>query len=142
MNVPETTGNTMFLRLLSLGVALLLWLFVTYGRDGTLVLQIAPELRQLPPGLAVIGEPPSPVALTVTGPRFQLRHLATAKLRIPLDLSGAREGRVAFPDLERLVRLPAGVRITRITPAALELRLEKTPVGWRRPGWLAPPGSP
>ena len=141
MNVSETTSKTMFLRFLSLGVALLLWLFVTYGRDATLVLQVPPEIRALPPGLGVVGELPPPVAVTVCGPRFQIRRLAAAQIKLPLDLSGAREGRVAFPDLERLVCLPAGVRITRITPAALELRLEKTPVGWRRPGWLAPPGS-
>ena len=139
MNVSETTSNTMFLRLLSFGVALLLWLFVTYGRDATLVLQVPPEIRQLPPGLEVVGELPPPVALTVCGPRFQIRRLANQKLHLPLDLAGAREGKVAFPDLKRLVHLPAGVRVTRISPAAMELRLEKVPARWRRPDWITPP---
>jgi hypothetical protein len=128
MNVPETISNNLLLKLLSLSVALLLWLFVTYGRDTTLVLQVTPEIRQLRPGLAVAGELPPPVVLTVCGPKFQLHRLASLRLRLPLDLADAREGKVAFPDMERLVHLPAGVRITRISPATLELRLEKAPV--------------
>ncbi len=126
MNVQEISSNTLALKLLSLAAAVLLWLFVTYGLEATLVVQIPLEIRHLAPDLVVAGEVPSSVALTVSGPKIQVQRLAGQNLRLPLDLEGVGAGSVAFPDMQRLVPLPAGVRVTRVYPAALELRLEKS----------------
>jgi hypothetical protein len=125
MNVPET-GSNLTLKLLSLAVALLLWLFVSYGRETTLSLQVPVQMGQLSSGLVLAGGLPASVAVTVSGPKILVRRLADQSPRLALDLEGVHEGKVVFPDLAKLLHLPAGVHVIRIYPAALELHLEKS----------------
>lgn len=125
---PDTRNSTSFLKLLSLVTALLLWLFVSFGQESTLAVQVPVEVRRIPSGLAIVSGVPTSIAVTFSGPRFQVQRLARQPALLPLDLAGVREGTVVFPSLGKLLSVPAGVQVTRIYPAALELRLEKVAV--------------
>jgi len=125
MNSPAWLHDNLGLKALSLLLALLLWLFVTGGGEGEKRVSVRLELKNLAPGLAVASKPVEQVDLRLAGPRIDLAKIAAEGMAIPLDLQGAGEGAVVFPSPEKVLRLPAGVRVTRVSPATIELRLVK-----------------
>ena len=113
------------LKLLSLSFAVILWFFVM-GEQRHEVSHVVPvEYRNLPKGLVIANEVPTAVAVTLSGPRAQLAHLGPEELMLPLDLSGLKPGEVSFKSLAENLRAPTGLVVTRISPATIDLRLER-----------------
>lgn len=114
------------LKLLSLVLAVIVWCGVTGGRTAEVQLTASVEIAPLPPGLSVAGPVPSRVAITVSGPKILLLKLRSERIIIPLDARGAGEGTTLFTGLDQRLKLPRGVTVTRIYPAAIEVRLAPT----------------
>jgi YbbR domain-containing protein len=83
------------------------------------------EYRNLPKGLIIANEVPDAVAVTLSGPRALLVHLSPADLSLPLDLSGLKPGLTSFKRLEENLKAPGGLVVTRISPASIDIRLER-----------------
>lgn len=113
------------LKLMSLGFALVLWFFVMGERRVEVGYQIPLELLNVPEGMVVTSETPNVVEVRLSGPRALLSSLDDKNVRISLDLSGLKSGGSTVRRLEDHLRLPFGVRVTRIAPATLEVRLER-----------------
>jgi hypothetical protein len=111
------------LRLLSLVLAVIVWVGVSGGRTAEVKLTVPLELRNLPQGLSVAGAIPTEVAVTVVGPKILLLKLRSEKIIIPLDARGVGEGTVLFTGLEHRLRLPREATVTRLFPATVEVRL-------------------
>ena len=113
------------LKLLSLAFALILWFFVM-GEQRHEVSHVVPvDYRNLPKGLVIANEIPDAVAVTLSGPRALLSHLGPEELALPLDLSGLKPGVTSFKRLEENLKAPGGVVVTRISPASIDIRLER-----------------
>jgi hypothetical protein len=120
-------NTTAGLRALSLLVALLLWLVVYL--DGTSERELSVPVRpaNLPTGLMLTALPLAPLDVSLTGPRAQLLFLSGDRIPLQLDLRGAGEGMVTFTNLGEQLHLPEQVRITRIFPTTLTLKLSRQP---------------
>ncbi len=125
MNWQEAITNNLELKLLSLFLAIVLWLFVIAGRDAQTGLSLPVSFANLPPGLAVSGTPPPRLDVLVSGPRILLLRLEASPSPVILDLKDAGEGTIVFPAMATRVRVPDGVRVTRAAPAEIEVRLVK-----------------
>jgi len=125
MSWREACTHNLGLKVLSLFLAALLWLFVTAGQEAELDLQVPVLFENLPVGLTIGNQPPSLLDLRLAGPKIQLMRLQRERLAVALDLKNAGEGSIGFPNPEKSIRLPDGVRVTRVTPAAIEARLVK-----------------
>ena len=113
------------LKLLSLAFALILWFFVM-GEQRHEVAHVVPvDYRNLPKGLVIANEVPDAVAVTLSGPRALLVHLGPDDLSLPLDLSGLKPGLTSFKRLEENLKAPGGLVVTRISPASIDVRLER-----------------
>lgn len=121
----KVTAN-MRLKLLSAALAVFVWLFATGAREGEREFLLPIEFVNLPQGLKVAKPPLERVDVRVSGQRLLLLRLAPSRLAVRLDMAHLREGTVRFSGLERCVSVPNGVRIARINPSSLELRLVKT----------------
>lgn len=115
--------NNWDLKLLSLVLAVFVWYGVTGGRTAEVQLTAPVELVAIPPGLSVAGPVPSKVAITVSGPHILLLKLRSERIIISLDARGAGEGTILFTGLDQRLKLPPGVTVTRIYPAAIEVSL-------------------
>ncbi len=133
MKTPAWLQENIGLRIMALVLALLLWAYVTGGGETERVLTARVETMNLPAGLVVAGNPVERVELRLAGPRMLLAKIAADRLTIPLDLGGVREGSVTFAALETRLPMPAGVRITRIYPSTVELRLVRGDGGTATP---------
>ncbi|HEY6839044.1 MAG TPA: CdaR family protein [Geobacteraceae bacterium] len=123
MNRPDWLVKNLHLKLLSLAAAAVLWLTVTYGKETTAVFRVPIEPSRLSPGLAVAGQLPSSAEVTVVGPKYRLLMLDRGLPAVRLDLAGVGTGLTAFPDLAGVVKVPPGVRIERIYPAAVTVQI-------------------
>jgi hypothetical protein len=114
------------LKLLSVAVAVLLWMVVAGEETVERGLRIPLELQQFPPGLELDGEPPSLVDARVRGASGTLGRLSVGDVVAVIDLRGAHVGRRLFPLTPDQVRVPFGVEIVQMTPPTVALVFEKS----------------
>lgn len=126
MSIQERWRDNLKLKALALILALLLWLLATTGAEGDLEIMVPVRLRNLSPRFLVGNKAPSVVNFRITGPKMLLWRLNRESRAIVLDLQGVGEGSVAYANLENYVHLQRGLRITRVYPATIELKIMKT----------------
>jgi len=114
------------LKLFSLLLGITLWYAVAREQGAEFVYSIPLELRDVPDGLEVIEESAQQVDVRLRGPAEILRRLTPQDLGVAVDLSDAATGeRVVYltPDD---VAVPFGARVMRVTPASLQIVLDRT----------------
>ena len=113
------------LKLFSLLFAVGLWLFVNAGQKPTeKSLTVPVEVRNLPSDLIAVNAGPGQVEVRVAGPPALLSTLDPDYLKVVLDLDGAHAGTSTFRLSAAFFNPPRGVRIARISPAVINLKLE------------------
>ncbi len=114
------------LKFLSVIVALGLWFTLAGEQTVERSLRVPLELRNRPPQLELVEDPPSTVEVRVVGPSGLLGQLSASDVVAEADLSGARPGRRFFHMTPAQVRAPFGVDVVDVTPAIISLRFEPT----------------
>jgi len=114
------------LKLLSVGLAVLLWMAVSGEQTVERGLRVSLELQQFPPGLEIQGEPLSTVDVRVRGASGTLGRLSPGDIVAVLDLRAARVGRRLFHLTPEQVRSPFGVEVVQVTPPTVALLFEKS----------------
>ena len=113
------------LKLISLACSLLLWFFIMGERRLEVGYRVPLELQNMPSGLVVANEIPSMVDVRVSGPRTLLMKVSPNDISVTVDLTGLRPGLTSFRSLEERLNLPSGLRVTRLSPSFIDLRLER-----------------
>ena len=129
------------LKVLSLGIAVVLWLVVAGEEPVERGLRIPLELQQFPPGLELQTEAPSLVDVRVRGASGTLSRVGAGDVIAVLDLHAARKGRRLFQLSPEQVRTPFGVQVVQVNPATLALVFENS-VTRQVPVVAAVEGSP
>ncbi len=115
------TGLKIFSVLFAVG----LWLFVNAGQKPTeRSLTVPVEVRNMPADLMLGSPGPGQVEIRVAGPPALLSTLDPDYLKVVLDLDGAHAGTSTFRLSPGFFNPPRGVRIARISPAVINLKLE------------------
>jgi YbbR domain-containing protein len=114
------------LMLLSLALAVLLWMVVAGEEIVERGLRVPLELQQLPAGLELAGDVPSTVDVRVRGGSGTLSRVGPGDVVAVLDLRSARAGHRLFPLTPVQVRVPFGVDVVQITPSAVAMVLESS----------------
>jgi YbbR domain-containing protein len=116
-------GN-LWLKLLSLGLALLLWMVVSGEETVERGLRVPLELTQVPAGLELLGDVPATVDVRVRGSSGTLSRIGAGDVVAVLDLHTAQAGRRLFPLTPEQVRAPFGVEIVQLLPSAVTMAFE------------------
>jgi YbbR domain-containing protein len=113
------------LKLLSLAIALVLWLVVT-GQNQPVTAHVNVQLNFIrPPALEISNDPPRTVDVMLTGSRNKLDDLTTLDLVATVDISDQRAGeRVLRLQDKAVIPLPQGVKVDGYQPSAVPVRLE------------------
>src|SRR6476646_1403278 len=112
------------LKVLSVVLALLLWMIVSGEEMVERGLRVPLELQQVPAGLELTGEVPATVDVRVRGASGTLSRVSTGDVVAVLDLRSARSGRRLFPLTPDQVRVPFGVEVVQLLPASVALAFE------------------
>jgi YbbR domain-containing protein len=121
----EKLFENWLLKIVSLAFAVVLWFFVM-GESRMEVNHIIPlEYENLPAGLMIANEIPTSVALRISGPRALQVNLSPGDIRLSVDLKGLSAGVTSFRRLEESLNIPSGLKITRISPSYVDVKLER-----------------
>src|SRR5688572_25947985 len=113
------------LKLLSLAIAIVLWLLVT-GQNEPVTAHVNVQLNFIrPQSLEISNDPPRTVDVMLTGSRNKLDDLTALDLVATVDLSEQRAGeRVLRLADKAQISLPQGVKVDGFQPSAIPIRLE------------------
>src|ERR1044072_7295759 len=107
------------LKLLSLGITLVLWLFVT-SQNEPVTTHVNVQLNFVrPQSLEISNDPPKSVDVTLTGSRSKLDNLSALDLVATIDMTDQRSGDhlIRFAD-KALMSLPHGVKVDGFLPSS------------------------
>jgi YbbR domain-containing protein len=113
------------LKLISLTFALILWFFVMGERRLEIGYAVPLETENIPAGLMIANELPTTIDVRISGPRTLLMNLQPQDIRIAVDLGDVQPGVTSFKRLEERINLPWALRVTRMSPAFVDVRLER-----------------
>ncbi|PLX99767.1 MAG: YbbR domain pair protein [Desulfuromonas sp.] len=113
------------LKLISVILALLLWMFIMGERRLEVGYLVPLELQNIPESLMIANEVPSLVDVRVSGPRTLLMKVSPNDISIAVDLADLKPGLTTFKRLEERLNLPSGLRVTRLSPSFIDLKLER-----------------
>jgi YbbR domain-containing protein len=123
MMLWQVLGNNLSLKLLSLLLAVALWVLATGAKDSEQDISIPLVIRNLPAGFSVASPLPGTVNVTVSGPKIRLLGLRSEEMSLSLDLSNLHEGTVTFSGMEKRLRIPPGIIVMRLYPSVIDVKL-------------------
>lgn len=114
------------LRVLSVLIAIGLWIFVNAGQhEAQSNLLVPVEYHGLPSGLMIVNRRPDFVNVSISGPRTLLSLLDPSRLAVPIDLRGITPGQNEFKITPDLFRIPRQTTIDRILPSQITLDVDQ-----------------
>ena len=114
------------LRLLSLGIAIGLWVFVNTGQRSSFdELNVPVNYRRLPAGLVIVNHPADFVKIQVSGPRTLLSLLDPERLTVRLDLSGIGPGQASYKINSSMFNIPRQTSVTSVSPPEVLLDIDR-----------------
>jgi hypothetical protein len=116
-------GHNLGLKLLSLGLALLLWV-VVLGEQKIEVTVSVPLPLDVPRGLVLVNDPPDNVEVHLRGPKTMVTSLTPREVSLPVLPGPFEEGENLIAFRLELVRVPRGIQVMGITPQRLRVVLE------------------
>ncbi len=113
------------LKLLSLAIAIVLWLLVT-GQNEPVTAHLNVQLNFIrPQSLEISNDPPRTVDVMLTGSRNKLDDLTSLDLVATIDISDQRAGERVLRLADRAqIALPQGIKVDGFQPSAIPIRLE------------------
>ncbi len=114
------------LKLLSLAIAVVLWLLVT-GQNEPVTAHVNVQLNFIrPQSLEISNDPPRTVDVMLTGSRNKLDDLTSLDLVATVDISDQRAGeRILRLADKAVISLPQGIKVDGYQPSAIPIRLEE-----------------
>jgi YbbR domain-containing protein len=112
------------LKVVSIGLAALLWVIVSGEQIVERSLRIPLEFTNLPARLEVVGDTPDVVEVRVRGSSGSLSRIATGEVVAVMDLRSARPGQRLFHLAPRDVRVPFGIDVVQVAPSSVSIRFE------------------
>jgi YbbR domain-containing protein len=125
MNLRKLLFDNWGIKLLSLGLSLSLWFYVTSKGKTEITLTVPLELRNIPQNMAVVGDVAGSLEVRVQGQERALRDVSSGKKVVGvLDLSLAKVGENTVRLSPDDIRRPSGVAVAYLAPSEVKVRLE------------------
>ena len=114
------------LKLLSLVLAIVVWFAIAGETASEMGLRVPLELQNVPRDLELMGDAVDVVEVRVRATAGIIHALNPGDVAAQIDLAGSVEGERIVHLTTDSIRVPFGVKIVKIAPAMLTLRLERT----------------
>lgn len=128
MRMISLITHNWHIKLLSLALASILWVYVNSLQEKERFTPLNLEVRNLPPGYVVANDLPEMVKVVLRGREEKLSLINTQRLAAYVDLRGSTRNSVNKVVRVSQQQMPGGVSIKEITPRLVEVKLEKASV--------------
>jgi YbbR domain-containing protein len=122
--IRDFFATNIWLKLISLSLAIALWLFVILSGITEIIISVPITYINIPSNLKVIDSPES-VSLGIEGREKIIENLKHNEINAVIDLSGAEAGRTSFPVSKENINLPGALLVTSIAPEAINLIIKE-----------------
>jgi len=116
--------TNIWLKLLSLLMAIALWFFVILSGRTEVTLDVPVKFINTPDKYEIVDYPKS-ISLTIEGQEQLLKYLKPNDISIVLDISGARSGRSFYTISKENIKLSNSFLVTGIDPETVSLTIER-----------------
>jgi len=124
--IAQGLERDMALRLISLALAIGLWIFVNAGQHGAVQsFQVPVSYRDLPLGFVLTNPHPDVVKIQVSGPRTLLSIIDPIHLTLRLDLTGVGIGQASFKIGPDSFPVPRHTEVTSVLPSQIVLEIDR-----------------
>ena len=113
------------LKVISLILAIILWVFVQSKSGGEVGLVVPLEFYRVPTNLIVTHVTDEAINVRINGSVMQLQRLPTREIRARIDLSRARPGTNSFDILPDNFNIPKVLEVTQISPSSVKVELDR-----------------
>jgi YbbR domain-containing protein len=114
------------LRVLSVLLAIALWVFVNAGEHTEeRQLEVPVRYNSLPPGLVIVNNHPQSIEITVAGTPAMLTLLDENRLALKLNLTGVGPGQASFRLTPEMFNEYRRTNVTRIMPSQIVLDIDR-----------------
>ncbi|MEW6053600.1 MAG: CdaR family protein [Nitrospirota bacterium] len=118
----ENTG----LKIASVLLAIVLWLFVTSRGQSEMSIDVPLEFKNIPAGLEIANNNIKTVSLNIKGQERLIRNVKSSDIRVYVDLSKAKRGEGIYYISREDTRVPRSVTVTSISPLSVKVVTEET----------------
>ncbi len=125
MKWRKVVNSDWFLKLISLGFAILLWFLVGGEEMVQVTISVPLEITNVPPDLVIANDLPPALSVKLYGPRSIINTTTKQRISKVIDLKGAHAGLVTIDIPPSRISLPAGVTAMKIDPATVTIKLER-----------------
>jgi YbbR domain-containing protein len=112
------------LKILSIGLAALLWMLVSGEQLAERQLRVPIEFTNVPKNIELVGEPPA-ADVRVKGSSGALGRIAPGGLAVVIDLSQARAPQRTYHLSPANLRTPFDIEVMHVTPSSVTLQFEE-----------------
>src|SRR5271165_3951445 len=112
------------LKLVSLGLAVGLWLAVSRNPPAEVAVEVPIELRNVPENMEISSPQIPPAQIRLRGPEVLVNRLQRSDVRAEIDLSGAKPGERTFDLTAHQIRKPYGMEVVQIVPSQFQLAFD------------------
>jgi YbbR domain-containing protein len=124
--IRERLYQNLGLRIISLLLAIGLWIFVNAGQHSSVqAFNIPVNYRGLPPGFVITNDHPDFIRIQISGPQTLLSLVDPGRLGLKLDLGAVGVGQSSFKIGLESFNVPRGTAVTSISPSQIVLDLDK-----------------
>lgn len=118
--------ENLLLRIVSLVLAVTLWLVIAGDRSSELAVTAPLEFRNFPADLELTGETPRAVEVWIRASPGIMQRLDTRDIHAQVDLAGAKAGKRVVHLTGTAIRVPFGVDVVKIIPSSFPVVLDRT----------------
>ena len=113
------------LKVLSLGVAVLLWMAVTRDPVAEVALNVPVEFHNAPEHLEINSETIPQVQVRVRGPVRAVRDISAAEVHAVIDLANVQPGERTYDLSPARIHVPDGVQVVQAVPAQIRISFDR-----------------
>jgi len=114
------------LKLISLILAVMLWMVVATETSSELGMEVPLEYRNIPAQLEITGDTTNTVQVRLRGSSNVIRDVSAKDVSTTIDLSKMRPGEKIVPLSPQNVQAPFGAGVIRVNPSSVRFNLERT----------------
>lgn len=114
------------IKILSLVLAVILWIFVTSQERSEVGFSIPIQLKNIPESLEILRTSAEYMNVRISGPGAIIKGITPQQVQVTIDLKDAKEGQTYYQISQGDISLPKGVEPSRISPNDITIEMEKT----------------
>ncbi len=124
--MKEIIFKDIWIKILSLFLAMSLWIFITYRGQSELAVDVPVEFKNLPAGLEILKQNIKNVSLNIRGNERVLKGLRPMDIRTVVDLSNAKKGEGIYYINADNIKIPGSIKVLRIEPSNLNVVIDES----------------